>query len=78
MFNKLLRIYGYLLDLAVLLRRLLIAAYRHKAQQKAENFVKQFILGNSLAFSQLIYTHDPRQLYLLKRTRAGKINIINT
>ena len=52
MFNKLLRIYGYLHDLAVLLRRLEIAAYRHKAQQKAENVVKQFILANSPAFLQ--------------------------
>ena len=52
MFNKLLRIYGYLDDLVVLLRRLEIAAYRHKAQRKAENFVRQFMLGNSPAFSQ--------------------------
>ena len=49
---KLQTIYGYTHDLAVLLRRLEIAPYRHKAQQKAENFVKQFILGNSPAFSQ--------------------------
>ena len=49
---KLQRIFGYPHDLAVLLRRLEIAAYRHKAQQKAENFVRQFILGNSPAFSQ--------------------------
>ena len=49
---KLQRIYGYLHDLAVLLCRLEIAAYRRKAQQKAQNFVKQFILGNSPAFSQ--------------------------
>ena len=49
---KLQRIYGYLHELAVLLRRLEIAFYRHKEQQKAENFVRQFILGNSSAFSQ--------------------------
>ena len=65
MFNKLLRIYGYLDDLVVLLRRLEIAAYRHKAQQKAENFVRQFILGNSPAFSQqnILKTQDNYTCY---------------